>query len=392
MRPNRCEPRRDLQGHWRLRRCLGDYTSEPGTAPVEAVEAVADAVAAVAAVADRGRTPAVPCPGAAGPADLRARRGRRRLAAGPRPPRGFAPRAVPQDNRRADPRRAAGSGRRRSRPGSGAPPPTTSVSPGAGGRRRSWTRAGVRRSPAGGSAASSTTPGRRWTRRVARDPGRPRARLGGRGRHGPAAHQPRAGGGVELAVRRLHAHGVKPGDRVGILLPMLVETVVAVLALGRLRAIYTPIFSGYGAPAIAARLADCGGVRPDHRRRLPAAGRLGRAQGGGRCRRRGGAVGSPGARRAAGGRCRWRRRGRTAATPGGTRRCRARTTGPPRTTARPPTRRRRTWSSTRREPPAGRRARSTSMAGSRSRARRTSPTSSTWGAATPCSGSPTSAG
>jgi acetyl-CoA synthetase len=61
---------------------------------------------------------------------------------------------------------------------------------------------------------------------------------------------------VELAVRRLHAHGVGPGDRVGILLPMLVETVVAVLALGRLRAIYTPIFSGYGAPAIATRLAD----------------------------------------------------------------------------------------------------------------------------------------
>ena len=38
---------------------------------------------------------------------------------------------------------------------------------------------------------------------------------------------------------------------------MLVETVVAVLALGRLQAIYTPIFSGYGAPAIATRLADC---------------------------------------------------------------------------------------------------------------------------------------
>ena len=64
-------------------------------------------------------------------------------------------------------------------------------------------------------------------------------------------------GEVDVAVRRLRAHGIRPGDRVGILLPMLVETVVAVLALGRLRAIYTPIFSGYGAPAIAARLADC---------------------------------------------------------------------------------------------------------------------------------------
>jgi acetyl-CoA synthetase len=62
---------------------------------------------------------------------------------------------------------------------------------------------------------------------------------------------------VDLAARRLAAHGVGRGDRVGILLPMLVETVVAVLALGRLGAIYTPIFSGYGAPAIATRLADC---------------------------------------------------------------------------------------------------------------------------------------
>ena len=62
---------------------------------------------------------------------------------------------------------------------------------------------------------------------------------------------------VDLAARRLRAHGVSAGDRVGILLPMLLETVVAVLAVGRLGAIYTPIFSGYGAPAIAARLADC---------------------------------------------------------------------------------------------------------------------------------------
>jgi acetyl-CoA synthetase len=62
---------------------------------------------------------------------------------------------------------------------------------------------------------------------------------------------------VDTAARRLSALGVGAGDRVGILLPMLVETVVAVLALGRLQAIYTPIFSGYGAPAIATRLADC---------------------------------------------------------------------------------------------------------------------------------------
>ncbi len=59
---------------------------------------------------------------------------------------------------------------------------------------------------------------------------------------------------VRLAARRLAGLGVGPGSRVGILLPMLPETAIAVLALGRLRAIFTPIFSGYAAPAIAARL------------------------------------------------------------------------------------------------------------------------------------------
>jgi acetyl-CoA synthetase len=61
---------------------------------------------------------------------------------------------------------------------------------------------------------------------------------------------------VDGAAGMLAARGVGPGDRVGILLPLLPETVVAVLALGKLQAIYTPIFSGYGAPAVAARLRD----------------------------------------------------------------------------------------------------------------------------------------
>jgi acetyl-CoA synthetase len=62
---------------------------------------------------------------------------------------------------------------------------------------------------------------------------------------------------VDRATRMFAAEGVRAGDRVGIFLPMLLETVVATLALGRLRAIFTPIFSGYGAPAVAARLRDC---------------------------------------------------------------------------------------------------------------------------------------
>jgi len=55
----------------------------------------------------------------------------------------------------------------------------------------------------------------------------------------------------------LRALGVRKGDRVGIYLPMTVECVVAVLAVGALGAIYTPIFSGYGPDAIAGRLRDC---------------------------------------------------------------------------------------------------------------------------------------
>ncbi|CAN5770929.1 AMP-binding protein [soil metagenome] len=63
---------------------------------------------------------------------------------------------------------------------------------------------------------------------------------------------------VDRAAGMLANEGVQPGDRVGILLPLLPETVIAVLALGRLGAIYTPIFSGYAAPAVASRLEDCG--------------------------------------------------------------------------------------------------------------------------------------
>ena len=62
---------------------------------------------------------------------------------------------------------------------------------------------------------------------------------------------------VEWAATMLQGLGVAAGDRVGILLPMLPETVISVLALGLIEAIYTPIFSGYGAAAIASRLNDC---------------------------------------------------------------------------------------------------------------------------------------
>ena len=54
----------------------------------------------------------------------------------------------------------------------------------------------------------------------------------------------------------LRDRGIGEGDAVGIFLPMLPETVVAAMAVAKLGAIFLPIFSGYGADAIAVRLQD----------------------------------------------------------------------------------------------------------------------------------------
>lgn len=60
------------------------------------------------------------------------------------------------------------------------------------------------------------------------------------------------------AANALSALGVTKGDRVGIFMPMIPEVVAAILACGKLGAIFTPIFSGYGADAVATRLVDSG--------------------------------------------------------------------------------------------------------------------------------------
>ncbi|MCC6179286.1 MAG: acetate--CoA ligase [Chloroflexi bacterium] len=57
------------------------------------------------------------------------------------------------------------------------------------------------------------------------------------------------------ALRQL---GVGKGDRVGIYMPMVPEVCIASLACSKVGAIFTPIFSGYAAQAIAARLNDSG--------------------------------------------------------------------------------------------------------------------------------------
>ncbi len=56
----------------------------------------------------------------------------------------------------------------------------------------------------------------------------------------------------------LRERGIGVGDAVGIFLPMLVETVVAAMAVAKLGAMFLPVFSGYGAEAIAVRLEDAG--------------------------------------------------------------------------------------------------------------------------------------
>jgi acetyl-CoA synthetase len=61
---------------------------------------------------------------------------------------------------------------------------------------------------------------------------------------------------VRLLAEALVALGVEPGDAVGIFLPMSPEAAVAAHACAHVGAVQVPIFSGFAAPAIAARLAD----------------------------------------------------------------------------------------------------------------------------------------
>ena len=63
---------------------------------------------------------------------------------------------------------------------------------------------------------------------------------------------------VDGLAALLRDRGIGVGDAVGIFLPMLPETVVAALAVAKLGALFLPVFSGYGADAIAVRLQDAG--------------------------------------------------------------------------------------------------------------------------------------
>jgi acetyl-CoA synthetase len=64
------------------------------------------------------------------------------------------------------------------------------------------------------------------------------------------------GAEVGRAAAGLAALGVSQGDAVGVYMPMVPEAVIAMYACAKIGAIYLPIFSGFGAPAIATRLND----------------------------------------------------------------------------------------------------------------------------------------
>ncbi len=58
----------------------------------------------------------------------------------------------------------------------------------------------------------------------------------------------------------LRALGHRPGDVIGLYMPALPEAVAAVLAVARIGAVILPLFSGFGAAALADRLGDAGAV------------------------------------------------------------------------------------------------------------------------------------
>jgi acetyl-CoA synthetase len=63
---------------------------------------------------------------------------------------------------------------------------------------------------------------------------------------------------VNSFSRALLDMGIRKGDRIAIYLPMIIEEPVAMLAAARIGAVFTVIFSGFGAEAIAERVNDCG--------------------------------------------------------------------------------------------------------------------------------------
>lgn len=65
---------------------------------------------------------------------------------------------------------------------------------------------------------------------------------------------------VARVASALAARGVRPGQAVGIYMPMIPEIEAALLGIARLGAVAVPLFSGFAPPAIVSRLKDAGAV------------------------------------------------------------------------------------------------------------------------------------
>ena len=65
---------------------------------------------------------------------------------------------------------------------------------------------------------------------------------------------------VNRCANALRGLGIGLGDAVGLFMPMTPEIAIALLALAKIGAVALPLFSGYGAGAVASRLADAGAV------------------------------------------------------------------------------------------------------------------------------------
>jgi len=63
---------------------------------------------------------------------------------------------------------------------------------------------------------------------------------------------------VNQAANALRSLGLSKGDAIGLFMPMVPEVAVAFLAIAKIGGIILPLFSGFGAGAVAARLADAG--------------------------------------------------------------------------------------------------------------------------------------
>ncbi len=63
---------------------------------------------------------------------------------------------------------------------------------------------------------------------------------------------------VKRAANMLTALGVAPGDRVAIYMPMIPETVIAMLAVARLGAAHSVVFGGFSAESLRSRIDDAG--------------------------------------------------------------------------------------------------------------------------------------